>query len=95
MIAPNFWATSTDSMPSSIENDFTDKTRSVLRDAAGPIIIELRDVRQAKTRTGRRGNRSFGARLLSTAQSIMVDLIAGLGAHAPLYVDYSVLKSRE
>jgi hypothetical protein len=91
-IMPNFWATLTDGISSSIGSEFVDETKFVPKDT-GPIIIELREFRQAKTKTDHRARRSFGTRLLWTAQGIMVDLIAGLGAHAPLYVDYSVLKS--
>jgi hypothetical protein len=78
-IVPNSWAPAHEIISSPKRNKAAERG----------TVVELAAVRQAKTRTDRRAVGSLGARLLAAAKTIAVDVLAGLGAHAPVYSEYN------
>lgn len=78
---PNSWAPAHEIVSSPKRNTTADRE----------TVVKLAAVRQAKTKTDRRAVGSLVARLLAAAKTIAVDLLAGLGAHAPVYSDYNYL----
>jgi len=89
MPVPKFWASVRADSRSPIRSERLDAAASAHGSTCHATTVELAEVRQAKAKTEECAAGSLQTRLVSMAKAIVVDVIAGLGAHAPAYDEFS------